>query len=158
MDITTLAAWGEFLGGIAVVVSLVYLASQIRQNSRLLTASAAATTASFGSATTTLTAQDPELARIWWDGLTDREALSEPDRRRFDPLISLMINGFQQQFRLTRKGVLDLEVLADMEQGMRWVVQQPGYRQWWKQWAGKSYSGDFRNYIGGLIREGEATE
>ncbi len=32
MDITTLAAWGEFLGGIAVVVSLIYLASQIRQN------------------------------------------------------------------------------------------------------------------------------
>ena len=40
MDITTLAAWGEFLGGIAVVVSLVYLASQIRQNSRLLDAAA----------------------------------------------------------------------------------------------------------------------
>ncbi len=34
MDITTLAAWGEFLGGIAVVVSLVYLASQIRQISK----------------------------------------------------------------------------------------------------------------------------
>ena len=44
MDITTLAAWGEFLGGIAVVVSLVYLATQIRQNSRLLTAFAASTT------------------------------------------------------------------------------------------------------------------
>ena len=36
MDITTLAAWGEFIGGIAVVVSLLYLASQVRQNSRLL--------------------------------------------------------------------------------------------------------------------------
>ena len=36
MDITTLAAWGELLGGIAVVVSLIYLASQIRQNSQLL--------------------------------------------------------------------------------------------------------------------------
>ena len=24
MDVTTLAAWGEFLGGIAVVVSLIY--------------------------------------------------------------------------------------------------------------------------------------
>ena len=41
MDITTLAAWGEFLGGIAVVISLVYLASQIRQNSKLLRASTA---------------------------------------------------------------------------------------------------------------------
>ncbi len=156
LDITTLAAWGEFIGGIAVVVSLIYLASQIRQNSRLLTASAAATTTSFNSAVTTLTAQDPELARIWWDGLTDREALSGPDQRRFDPLISLMIGGFQQQFRLTRKGVLDPEVLADVEQGMRWVVQQPGYRQWWKRWAGNTYSGDFRNYMDSLIREGEA--
>ena len=41
LDITTLAAWGEFLGGIAVVASLIYLASQIRQNSKLLRASAA---------------------------------------------------------------------------------------------------------------------
>ena len=38
MEITTLAAWGEFLGGIAVVISLVYLASQIRQNSKMLKA------------------------------------------------------------------------------------------------------------------------
>jgi hypothetical protein len=34
MDITSLAAWGEFLGGIAVVVSLIYLASQIRNRSK----------------------------------------------------------------------------------------------------------------------------
>ena len=39
MDITILAAWGEFLGGIAVVVSLVYLASQIRQNTKTVRAS-----------------------------------------------------------------------------------------------------------------------
>ena len=40
MDITTLAAWGEFIGGIGVIASLVYLASQIRQNSNLLEAAA----------------------------------------------------------------------------------------------------------------------
>ena len=34
MDITTLAAWGEFLGGIAVVVSLIYLAGQIRMSTK----------------------------------------------------------------------------------------------------------------------------
>ena len=44
MDITILAAWGEFIGGIAVVVSLVYLASQIRQNSLI---SMSPTTAAF---------------------------------------------------------------------------------------------------------------
>ena len=32
LDITTLATWGEFLGGIAVVVSLVYFVSRSRLN------------------------------------------------------------------------------------------------------------------------------
>ena len=55
MDITTLAAWGEFLGGIAVVASLVYLASQIRQYSRLLRAS---------TASATFSAQNESLAHM----------------------------------------------------------------------------------------------
>ena len=41
MDVVILAAWGELIGGIAVVGSLVYLAGQIRQNSKLLRASTA---------------------------------------------------------------------------------------------------------------------
>ena len=45
LDLTTLAAWGEFIGGIAVVVSLIYLAGQILQNSRLLRSSTVSATA-----------------------------------------------------------------------------------------------------------------
>ena len=52
MDITTLAAWGEFIGGIAVVVSLIYLAGQIRQNSKLLHASTASASVSAASSRT----------------------------------------------------------------------------------------------------------
>jgi hypothetical protein len=155
MDITTLAAWGEFLGGIAVVISLVYLASQIRQNSRLLTASVATTTEAANTSLSTLIVQDPDLGRIWWDGMADREALSEPDRRRFDPLISIQVSGFQHQFRLARKGVLDPEVLADLEQGTRFDLQQPGFLEWWREWGERAYSGDFGDYMNGLIREGE---
>jgi len=67
MDITTLAAWGEFLGGIAVVVSLVYLASQIRQNSKLLRASTATVSGDTASRITSLMVQDPEVGRIFWE-------------------------------------------------------------------------------------------
>jgi hypothetical protein len=55
-------------------------------------------------------------------------------------------------------GVIDPEVLADGEQGMRWVVQQPGYRQWWRLWAATTYSADFRDYVDGLIREAKPPE
>jgi len=68
MDITTLAAWGEFLGGIAVVVSLIYLAGQIRQNSKLLHVS---TTVALGESDIELArmpVEDSEVWRILQDG------------------------------------------------------------------------------------------
>ena len=71
MDITTLAAWGEFIGDIAVVVSLIYLASQIRQNSKLLKASTASATHEVLSLSNSFVVQDPEMARIYWDGMED---------------------------------------------------------------------------------------
>lgn len=36
MDLQTLANLGEFLGGVAVIVSLVYVALQVRQNTQSL--------------------------------------------------------------------------------------------------------------------------
>ncbi len=84
LDITTLAAWGEFIGGIAVVVSLIYLAGQIRQNSRLLRASTASATTTANTAINTLIVQDSEVARIYSDGMADPDSLSTADRQRFD--------------------------------------------------------------------------
>ena len=97
MDITTLAAWGEFLGGIAVVVSLIYLAGQIRQNSRLVRASTATVTLEGINAPSMLMVQDPEVARIWFAGLADRSSLSELDLKRFDPLIAMQVSHWDQE-------------------------------------------------------------
>ncbi len=40
MDLTQLANLGEFIGGVAVLVTLIYLAAQIRQNTRSVEAAA----------------------------------------------------------------------------------------------------------------------
>ena len=155
MDITILAAWGEFLGGIAVVVSLVYLAGQIRQNSRLLKASTASVTLEANSQLSVLIVQDPELLRIYVDSLADPAGLSEPDQRRFNSLVGLQVTALQHQFRLARDGSLGSGVWADMEQAQRWLAQQSGMKQWWLQWR-NLYGEDFGDYMDGLIREGEA--
>ncbi len=83
MDINNLAAWGEFLGGIAVVVSLVYLAGQIRQNSRLMQTS---TTVSFGASHIELgklPIEDLEVWRILEDGYEGSEAFLRAEDIRF---------------------------------------------------------------------------
>ena len=156
MDITILAAWGEFLGGIAVVVSLVYLASQIRQNSKLLRASTSTVTQQVTSQLNVLLAQDDELSRIYSEGMADRSALPEANRRRFDSLVAIVVNGFQQHLRLFRDGLVSSEIWDDQKQYMRWSSQQPGFRQWWLLWAEEIYKGDLQEFINVLIREGEA--
>jgi hypothetical protein len=157
MDITTLAAWGEFIGGIAVVVSLIYLASQIRQNSRLLEAAAEDSRVQNFNASSSMMVSDPEVARIFWDGLEDRAALSESDRRRFDPLMSMQYQGFVQQWEHRRRGLDNSTSWEQQELGMRWHLGRRGTQAWWAEYRGL-YAPEFRDYLDGLIREGSDTD
>ncbi|MBW2422862.1 MAG: hypothetical protein JRG86_01345 [Deltaproteobacteria bacterium] len=93
MDSVTLAAWGELIGGIAVVASLIDLASQIRQNSRLLRTSLATVGLDSQNLMADRMTQDSDLAHIYFSGLDDQSALSEHDRERFDLLIHLAMGA-----------------------------------------------------------------
>jgi hypothetical protein len=155
MDINTLAAWGEFIGGIAVVVSLVYLAGQIRQNSKLLRSSTASVSTAAQNEPSVLLVQDPEVARIYFEGVADRSSLSESDRRRFDSLITIQLAGFNQEFQFDKDGVIGPVVWDYRKRAYRWAFQQPGMQQWWSEWRG-IYGVEFQGFVDGLIREGEA--
>jgi hypothetical protein len=157
LDITTLAAWGEFLGGIAVVVSLLYLASQIRQNSRLLRSSTASASTSVQNDATSLMVQDPELARLYDAGLTDRSSLSDVDRRRFDSMIGMWVGGWNQEFEFSLDGVIAPSVWDTRLRTMRMHLRQPGMKRWWSEYR-EMYGEHFSRFIDGLIREGEAAE
>jgi hypothetical protein len=42
-----------------------------------------------------------------------------------------------------------------MALGLRWQSQQPGMVHWWREYGGL-HPQEFRDYIDGLIREGDA--
>ena len=100
--------------------------------------------------------QDAEIAKIYWDGIANRDALTEPDRRRFDPLISLQFNTVNQVYEFAREGTGNSRVWEQRLGGMRWALQQPGIRQWWREWDAATCEEEFRDDVDGLIREGEA--
>ena len=156
MDINTLAAWGEFLGGIAVVVSLVYLASQIRQNSKLLQASTTAASSQVEVTVNALLAQEPEVAKAFREGLADYDSLSEADRERFDAVCAIWVQVLRQQHQFQRDGVGSPDEWTYRHEGMRWMLLAgPGTAQWWRS-KREVYPGAFRKVIDDLIREGEA--
>ncbi len=155
-DINTLAAWGEFIGGIAVVVSLIYLASQIRQNSRLVRSSTSAITMESTNGVSKLIAENPDVARVYWAGLADRRSLSESDRQRFDPMVSMSVGVFDQEYDPLQDGMMSERVWRRRKRSMAWLMQQHGMQQWWSDWGRALYEPEFCDLIDGLIREGEA--
>jgi hypothetical protein len=154
MDITTLAAWGEFLGGIAVVLSLVYLASQVQQNSKLLRASAASTTAQLHVAQNQIVIQDAESSRLFYRGIEDLAALSKEDNQRFQTMIGIQVQAMHQSYEFHQRGIDSEASWYWTQNGMRWFAAQPGFHAWWRE-NRSGYMPSFGKYVDDLISEGE---
>jgi hypothetical protein len=83
MTIQDWGAIGEILGAIATVATLLYLATQLRQNTRALQAASMDSTTQAANDIRTNIFADPEITAIYVEGLRDASSLSEIDRERF---------------------------------------------------------------------------
>ena len=141
-----LANIGEVVGAIAVVVSLVYVAMQIGQNTRAIRAN------TFQSIVDSLTngiadiARDPETTRIWISGLTADEELRKVERGQFRLLILMAVRKWENAFYQTQQGTLEKRQWEGISQDIRSIVTQPGFLVWWDN-APDVVSREFREYI-----------
>ncbi len=146
MNWDALAAISETIGAIAVIVTLAYLAVQIRQNTRAMqTASHHAITDSLNLGNIAV-AQDAELAQIWVTGCTDRTALTEAERERLDSLLRAHFHVFDSLYYSANSGTGDLKLLQAEEKGFSHLMNLQGVYDWWKD-NPYAFSPEFRNYM-----------
>lgn len=134
-----IGALAELLGALGVIISLVYLALQIRQNSALqrqtmdiARANAAVTSASYGSEFVRAVAMDPEASRIWGIGGRDFERLSGEERQRFDLLMIAQLIQTDANLSLLRSGTLDPEVHEIWERLLEDRARHPRFQELWR--------------------------
>jgi hypothetical protein len=127
---------GEFVGAIGVVVSLAYLALQIRQNTRQLQhstdsarlAAVEVTNREFNAVRDPVV-RDPEVADLYLRGLRDFESLEARDRLRFGLLLQNFFFTFSatfQRYEVHGSGGFRAPTLDP-------ILKHPGAREWWKQ-------------------------
>lgn len=151
--IETLGNLGDFLGGVGVIITLIYLAVQIRQNSRLVEQSmhlAHAQALREGNpAQTSMLAisQKAELSNIVLRGLGSYRGLSSDERIRFNfafgSLISALAMNHSQQITL---GILEDPRISTQAESLRQFLGAPGGREWWEAF-GPQYNDAFREYV-----------
>jgi hypothetical protein len=145
LDITTLAAWGEFIGGIAVVVSLVYLAAQIRANTKTVRASnySDISVAAEEANTSILNA---EVASLLVLGLADFAALSAEDQWRFNSLMSLMVSPVHRAWDLHQRALIDDKMWETQVHVWVALYENPGVKQWWET-SQHWWPAEFRDFV-----------
>lgn len=109
MTLQELANVGEFLGGIAVIVSLLYLAVQIRQNTKAVRSASYHQAAEQTWNALLAIAQDRSLGEAIGNLAAGRE-LSPPEQTRVAAVDASLLFGFENMLRLQEQGLVDPDV------------------------------------------------
>jgi hypothetical protein len=146
MTIQDLGSLGELIAAVATIITLAYLALQIRQNTVVSRASTVQETARI---TTTLAQSlygDPELALLFDRGRQDLTQLSDAERSRFSYIMIAFMRLGQNAHYQFEQGMMDEDVWSGYrERVLQWVAE-PGARQWWSE-NRASYSQTFAAFV-----------
>jgi hypothetical protein len=131
MDLDILSKLGEFVGGFFVVVSLIYLAHQVRQNTKSLRSENYARMLDRMSSLQSQLAADAEFNRVIVIGSADPGRLTRSERIRFSWGLYQLFGAAEFVFHQFREKALLPAVWGRWEASLRWWLSHPGMREWW---------------------------
>ncbi|MCH7866487.1 MAG: hypothetical protein IH881_02245 [Myxococcales bacterium] len=132
MTIQDLGSIGEFAGALAVIASVIYLAAQIRQNTRTVRATSSLSFVQLSQNFSAMLITDEKVARLYRLGLKDSSQFGEDEAVQFDALMITVFRDFQNTFQQYRKNQLDEEEWEVFARNILWTFRQPGIQQWWQ--------------------------
>jgi len=131
MNWQALGAIGQVVGAVAVVVSLAYLAVQVRQSTAAMSAQAAhdalAAVREFNQSFMT----NPAMARIFSLGADDPSSLNETELQQFPHLVFNFFKTAEALHAQFVRGTLDADTWRAWEQVFMTFGKTPGFSAFW---------------------------
>ena len=132
VTIQDLGSIGEFVAAIATLATLVYLALQIRQNTRSVQLSALEANVQAGNRVRELLIMDEGLSDLHSKGLQGYSQLDRAERLRFGLLLQNLFGSVQAAFIRTRlMGASG--TFMEIESFLDSLLVHPGVREWWNR-------------------------
>jgi hypothetical protein len=126
-----IGAIGEIVGGAGVIVSLVYLATQIRTQNKESRLAAVVEWTTQWNAFSVSFAERPALAELWAKGAQDFSSLSQAEVVQFSAQVGRFFRvaeGLHDQYS---QGRLDPKAWRGFERTLQDVTSLPGVKAWW---------------------------
>jgi len=132
MDFSTLGALAEIVSAVGVIGSLIYVAAQVRHNTRAVRSATHHALVTTRLAYVALVAADPELARIVRIGSEDYGRLDQDERHRFGLVMYYSFSAGENFYYQYRQGALDQEQWERWGATLQGYFAQPGIRAWFE--------------------------
>lgn len=152
ISLTELANIGEFIGGIAVIVTLIYLTVQLRQNTRAVkSATVANNTSLWASMLVEISSGDKTKAYL--HGLVGDETITPEEFLQFFLIARAMFVSFEGQHHQYKEGMLDETLYDGYERSFQaQVLSMPGFRRYWQQFS-HEFTPAFQLRVGALLKD-----
>ncbi len=131
MNLDQLALLGEFAGGVGVVLSLIYICFQSRQNTRSQRASSYGHTLDRMAAMQHTFAADAELSELFNRGLLAPEELSILERVRFVWVLTELFGVLEYMHQQYLEGHVPGDIWRRWHASLDWWMTFEGVRRWW---------------------------
>jgi hypothetical protein len=147
-----LGNWGEFLGSIGVLATLIYLSLQIGQAKKATRSQIVQSATEQLNEVNRMIAADPTWATIISKSELTLDELSAEERTRFSFLELALMNGCESLFLHHTDGYVDPRVWQKWTGTLKAHTSSPGWQQWWREQP-FGFSQPFVEFVDGLIEE-----
>ena len=146
MSLEQLANIGEFVSGIAVLVSLIYLAIQIRQNTKSVRAQSELEMNQRFADWHGRANDNPDLSRIWDAAADNHEDMSEEDVRKYRWFIAELFLIYEGCFQLYQKRDISNSSWNSKMDALKVLLGHPLILEWWESRM-TPMSDEFRDHL-----------
>lgn len=154
MNWDAISAISQMIGSIAVVLSVLYLALQVHQSTRIAKLAAQDAAATSLREVTRPFAENADLARVWRLGLEDLQSLSAEEQARFFHSAYQFLKAFETIHFHHIHGVMDEQIWLGWCGLLRHYIASSGMEHYWKL-REDLFSARFREFVRELERPAE---
>ena len=143
----------EVVGAVAVLLGLVFVGLELRQNSELLRITATQTLAAEYSDALEVMAYEGEAACVYALGINGLHNLNDVQRLRFFVQMFLILRSAEQLHCYSLEGMVEDRVWRGFERQLQEIVNLPGVQEYWNV-RSSWYSDAFQEYVDGTMEGG----
>jgi hypothetical protein len=149
MTLQDLGAIGELLGAVGVILTLLYLTGQLRQNTKAMQS---ATMQAYNASSLSIADSFVGIADVLAK-LEAGEKLSAEERIRFNYSVIPLFSNMETAYLQHKNGSLDSEVFEARMKGFKQALKTEGIRLVWSGYREFDLTKSFVDYVDTELRE-----